>query len=129
MNLFVALIGALFLAISLAILVSPRSGRWSLENLITRGMMPVFSIVRIGFGIVFVLAAPSTRLPGFVWALGLLLILSGDLSADPRIRSSEEVDGLVARKAGQSVSWLVAARGPARRAAGVGRELAHRLYL
>lgn len=77
MNLFVTLIGGLFLATSLAILVWPRSGRWSLENLITRGMMPVFSIVRIGFGIVFVLAAPSTRLPGFVWALGLLFILSG----------------------------------------------------
>ncbi|MBT8478097.1 MAG: hypothetical protein KJO06_04205 [Gemmatimonadetes bacterium] len=77
MNLFVALTGALFLATSLAILVSPGSGRWSLENLITRGMMPVFSIVRIGIGIVFVLAAPSTRLPGFVWALGLLSIFSG----------------------------------------------------
>jgi hypothetical protein len=77
MNLFVTLIGVLFLVISLTILVSPGSGRWTLENMITRCVMPVFSIVRIGFGIVFVLAAPSTRLPGFVWALGLLLILSG----------------------------------------------------
>jgi len=77
MTLFVALIGVLWVVISLTILVSPRSGRWSLKNMITRRTMPLFSIVRIGFGIVFVLAAPSTRLPGFVWALGLLLILSG----------------------------------------------------
>ncbi len=77
MNLFVALIGVLFLGISLTVLISPKIGRWSLENGVTRRMMPVFSIVRIGFGIVFVLAAPSTRLPGFVWALGLLFILSG----------------------------------------------------
>jgi len=77
MTLFVTLLGTLFLAISLTVLVSPRSGRWPLENLITRRTMPVFSIVRIGFGMACVLAAPSTRLPGFVWALGLLLIVSG----------------------------------------------------
>ena len=77
MTLLVALLGALFLGISLTVIISPRSGRWPLENMITRRTMPLFSIVRIGFGIVCVLAAPSTRLPGFVWAFGLLLIVSG----------------------------------------------------
>jgi len=77
MTLIVALLGALFLVISLVILIWPGSGRWPLENLITRGTVPLLSIVRIGFGIACVLAAPSTRLPGFVWALGLLLIVSG----------------------------------------------------
>jgi hypothetical protein len=77
MTLFVTLLGALFLVISLAILIWPGSGRRSLQNLVTRRAMPVLSIVRIGFGMACVLAAPSTRLPGFVWALGLLLIVSG----------------------------------------------------
>jgi uncharacterized membrane protein HdeD (DUF308 family) len=40
-------------------------------------MLPVLSILRIGFGIVFVLAAPSTRLPAFVWVFGLFMILAG----------------------------------------------------
>lgn len=77
MTTLVVLLGVLFLGIGLTILVWPRSGRWSLENMITRRMMPVYSIVRIGFGIALVLAAPSTRLPGFVWAFGLLLLFSG----------------------------------------------------
>jgi hypothetical protein len=77
MTLFVTLLGALFLVISLAIFIWPGSGRRSLQNLVTRRAMPVLSIVRIGFGMACVLAAPSTRLPGFVWALGLLLIVSG----------------------------------------------------
>lgn len=77
MTVFVVLLGVLFLGIGLTILVAPGSVRWSLETMITRRMMPVYSIVRIGFGITLVLAAPSTRLPGFVWAFGLLLIFSG----------------------------------------------------
>ena len=77
MTMLVAFAGLLILGIGLTILFSPGRMRWALKNLITRRMMPVFSIVRIGFGIVFVLAAPSTRLPGFVWALGLLMIFSG----------------------------------------------------
>jgi hypothetical protein len=76
-TLFVALTGVLFLGVGLTILAVPAAGRWALKNLVRRELMPVFSIIRIGIGIVFVLAAPSTRLPGFVWALGLLLIISG----------------------------------------------------
>ena len=77
MTLWVALLGTLFLGISLAVLASPRASRWPLRNLVTPRTLPLFAIVRIGFGIACVLAAPSTRLPGFVWALGLLLIASG----------------------------------------------------
>ena len=72
----VAVLGILFLGVGLTILVVPRAARWSLENMITRRMMPVYSIVRLAFGIACILAGPSTRLPGFVWAFGLLLILS-----------------------------------------------------
>ena len=77
MTLLVALIGACFLLISLAMLVSPGRARRSVENMVTPRLIPVLSVVRIGLGIVLVLAAPATRLPVFVWAIGLLLILRG----------------------------------------------------
>ena len=77
MTLFVTLLGALFLAISLTMLASPAHVRRGLDKAITRRMLPVISIVRIGVGIALVLAAPSTRLPAFIWAFGLLVILRG----------------------------------------------------
>ena len=77
MTMLAVALGVILIGIGLMILVWPQSARWSLENMITRRMMPLYSIVRIGFGIALVLAAPSTRLPGFVWTFGLLLIFSG----------------------------------------------------
>lgn len=77
MALIVALAGFIMLGIGLTILFSPARMRWAIHSVVTRRTLPVFSIIRIGFGIVFVLAAPSTRLPVFVWAFGLLLILAG----------------------------------------------------
>ena len=84
----------------------------------------VISIVRIGFGIVFVLAAPSTRLPGFVWAFGLLMVFSGvalpimgfdRLSEAGRTGGSEKPDGVIR-------GWALLAD-PAWRTAGLGRDL------
>jgi len=77
MALIVALAGLIILGIGLTILVWPACMRWAIRAVVTRRMLPVLSIIRIGFGIVFVLAAPSMRLPVFVWAFGLLLILAG----------------------------------------------------
>jgi uncharacterized protein YjeT (DUF2065 family) len=77
MKLLVVLIGVIFLLISLAILVSPGGARRFLANMVTPRLIPVLSVVRIGLGIVFVLAAPATRLPVFVWAIGLLFIFRG----------------------------------------------------
>ncbi len=77
MTLLVAVAGVLILGIGLTILFSPARMRWGLKNMITRRMVPVLSILRIGFGIVFVLAAPSTRLPMVVWVFGLFMILAG----------------------------------------------------
>ena len=77
MTLFVVAIGVLGLGIGLTMLASPAHMRRGLDKAITRRMLPVISMVRIGIGIALVLAAPSTRLPAFVWALGLLVILRG----------------------------------------------------
>ena len=77
MTLFVVATGVLFLGIGLTMLASPAHMRRGLDKAITRRMLPVISLVRIGIGIALVLAAPSTRLPAFIWALGLLVILRG----------------------------------------------------
>jgi ribose/xylose/arabinose/galactoside ABC-type transport system permease subunit len=77
MTLFVVATGVLGLGIGLTMLASPAHMRRGLDKALTRRMLPVISIFRIGIGIALVLAAPSTRLPAFIWALGLLVILRG----------------------------------------------------
>jgi len=77
MTLFVVAVGVLGLGVGLTMLASPAHMRRGLDKVLTRRMLPVISMVRIGIGIALVLAAPSTRLPAFIWALGLLVILRG----------------------------------------------------
>ena len=77
MTLFVAATGVLSVAVGLTMLASPARMRRGLDKVITRTMLPVISMARIGVGIALVLAAPSTRLPAFIWALGLLVIFRG----------------------------------------------------
>jgi hypothetical protein len=73
----VAVVGILILAAGVVMLAIPNIMRSALRAFIDRRLMPVASIIRVGLGIVFVLAAPSTRLPTFVWAMGLLAIVAG----------------------------------------------------
>ena len=77
MTWIVALVGLLILAGGLLMLTVPNAIRASLQMFIDRRLMPVASLVRVVLGILFVLAAPSTRLPIFVWATGLLAIVAG----------------------------------------------------
>ena len=77
MTWIVALVGLLILAGGLLMLTVPNAIRASLQMFIDRRLMPVASLVRVVLGILFVLAAPSTRLPIFVWAMGLLAIVAG----------------------------------------------------
>lgn len=77
MTWIVALVGLLILAGGLLMLTVPNAIRGSLQMFIDRRLMPVASLVRVVIGIFFVLAAPSTRLPIFVWAIGLLAIVVG----------------------------------------------------
>ena len=77
MTLFVVATGVLGLGVGLTMLASPSHMRRGLDKAITRTMLPVISMARIGVGIALVLAAPSTRLPAFIWALGLLVIFRG----------------------------------------------------
>jgi uncharacterized protein YjeT (DUF2065 family) len=77
MTLIVVATSVLSLGVGLTMLASPAHMRRGLDKAITRTMLPVISMVRIGIGIALVLAAPSTRLPAFIWALGLLVILRG----------------------------------------------------
>ena len=77
MTLFVVAIAGLSLGVGFTMLASPAHMRRGLDRAITRTMLPVRAMVRIGIGIALVLAAPSTRLPAFIWALGLLVIFRG----------------------------------------------------
>lgn len=77
MTVFVLIAGILLLGIGSAILVSPSRMRRALGSLVNPRTLPLFAIVRIGFGIALVLASADTRLPVFVWALGLLFIVAG----------------------------------------------------
>jgi hypothetical protein len=77
MTWIVALVGLLILAGGLLMLTVPNAIRASLQMFIDRRLMPVASLVRVVLGVLFVLAAPSTRLPIFVWAMGLLAIVAG----------------------------------------------------
>jgi uncharacterized protein YjeT (DUF2065 family) len=77
MTFFVALLGCLILGIGLTVLISPAWMRPAIQAVVNRRWLPVLSAARIAFGIVLVLAAPATRLPIFVWALGLLMIVAG----------------------------------------------------
>jgi ribose/xylose/arabinose/galactoside ABC-type transport system permease subunit len=77
MTLFVVAIAGLSLGVGFTMLASPAHMRRGLDRAITRTMLPVIAMARIGIGIALVLAAPSTRLPAFIWALGLLVIFRG----------------------------------------------------
>ena len=77
MTLFVAILGIMILGMGLIILVSPGRMRRAISSTVSPRTIPLFAIVRIGFGIVLVIASADTRLPVFVWAFGLLLIVAG----------------------------------------------------
>ena len=77
MILIVSLLGVLLLAVGFVILASPGLMRRVLGSAVRPWTLPLFAIIRIGFGVVLVMASSDTRLPVFVWAFGLLLIVAG----------------------------------------------------
>ena len=77
MTVFVLILGILILAVGLVVLASPGHMRRAVGSLVRPSTLPVFAIVRIAFGIALVMASAETRLPVFVWAFGLLLIIAG----------------------------------------------------
>ena len=77
MTAFVVVLGAIMLGFGLALLVAPGFLRRGFGIIVRPSTLPLFAILRIGFGIALVLASADTRLPVFVWAFGLLLIIAG----------------------------------------------------
>ena len=77
MTVFVTVLGIVLLGVGLTVLVSPRTLRRAVATFVSPATVPLFAIVRIGFGILLVIASADTRLPVFVWAFGMLLILAG----------------------------------------------------
>ncbi len=77
MSSLVALIGFLILGIGLAVIVSPTVLRGILHRFLEHRWVYWVSGVRVLVGGVLVLAAPATRMSGFIRAVGVLLIAAG----------------------------------------------------
>lgn len=77
MTVFVLVLGVVAVVLGLVVVISPRHMRWALDSMVKPSTVPLLAIVRIGCGIALVIASAETRLPIFVWALGLLVIVRG----------------------------------------------------
>ena len=77
MTVFVAAFGIMMLGFGLTVLLSPQRMRRAIGSMVKPSTVPLFAVVRIGFGIALVIASADTRLPIFVWAFGMLLIAAG----------------------------------------------------
>ena len=77
MALIVVVVGVLMIGAALAMLASPDKLRTLLHGLLKPRWLPMLSALRIAVGILFILAAPHTRLPMLVWLIGLVAIVAG----------------------------------------------------
>ena len=77
MSLVVGLVGLCILLVSVAVLVHPSRLRVWLAVFLSREWIGIASLARVVVGIVFIVAAPDTRTPTFVVALGIAFILAG----------------------------------------------------
>lgn len=77
MALIVVVVGLLMIGVALAMLVSPTVLKSFLHKLLEPRWLPMVSALRIAVGVLFMLAAPYTRLPKLVWVIGILAIVGG----------------------------------------------------
>ena len=77
MTIFVILVGLLMLCVGAVIVVSPEFIRSTLPKFIQVKWLTVAAIARVIFGILFIIAAPGTKLPGFIYVVGVLMMLAG----------------------------------------------------
>ena len=88
MSALVLLIGFLILSIGIIALMSPASVRPLVHRAIDERWVYPISGIRVFMGGILVLAASATRMPGFILAIGVFLILagvSGPLMGEERI--------------------------------------------
>jgi hypothetical protein len=79
MSLVVVTIGALIVVIGIAILLAPEILKKILVRLLETDRFYVIAILRIVIGVLFLLAAGSTRFPMFITIMGFFFILAGVL--------------------------------------------------
>ena len=75
MAIAVSVLGFFVVAIGIVFLVVPSRMKGMLGWL-TQGKLFVAAISRLLFGVVFLVAAPQTRWPGFVMGLGMIFIIA-----------------------------------------------------
>jgi uncharacterized membrane protein HdeD (DUF308 family) len=79
MSLIVIVVGLLVTGVALALLVSPRALRQLLHRLLEPRWLPLVSALRVAVGVLFILAAPDTRLPTLIRVIGIAAIVGGIL--------------------------------------------------
>ena len=77
MSFLVVLIGLLIFGIGVGILFSPATLRQILHNFLLKKWLVPATLLRVIMGIIFLIAAPSTRSPIFMYILGIVFILAG----------------------------------------------------
>jgi hypothetical protein len=77
MKIIVLFIGIFILVVGIAILISPAALRQLLHKFLEKRWLPYATALRIIVGVIFVFAAPQTKMPQIIWGLGILFILAG----------------------------------------------------
>jgi len=73
----VQFIGALIVAIGLLLLINPDKLKTVLYKMIDKDKLYVAAVLRVAFGVVFIMVAQETRLPNVTTGLGVFFILAG----------------------------------------------------
>ena len=77
MSLIVVLVGLLMIGTAIALLLSPGGLKSFIHKILGPRWLPLVSALRIAVGLLFVLAAPHTRLPMLIWLFGIVAIVAG----------------------------------------------------
>jgi hypothetical protein len=87
----ILIIGVFILGIAVAVLVSPATLRQILHQFLLKKWLVPVTFLRVVVGIVFLIAAPGTRSPLFMYILGILFILAG---VSIPLLGKEKIEGL-----------------------------------
>lgn len=77
MRIVVLILGFIIFGIGIVVLISPSNLKKMIHVFLAKKWLSFATMIRILFGILFLLAASETRAPFFVLTLGILFILAG----------------------------------------------------
>ena len=77
MSLILVIVGAFILLIGAIVLIAPGKMRQMLSALVEKDRFLIAAVFRIVVGVLFLIAAQSTRAPMFVTVVGVIMIMRG----------------------------------------------------